>query len=223
MELMELYNQETIEQDFHPRKLLKLLLADNNFSIHKERVTFGKGDEIILEPVNAESPYVYAVEIGIGALYLGKQIVDFVGEGDFMGLHHSQGVQNTRMSGEVLTGKMVVWRFVLSDVIAKIMSIQEGYLYHYNYMRMMYERYALKIITNSNTNQQKVESMLQAIAERFGINRTENHIKLPKCFTRGVMASYIGISNATLSGVLTQLEKEKIVRFQSRNILVSTN
>ncbi|MBC1210760.1 Crp/Fnr family transcriptional regulator [Listeria booriae] len=223
MGLMELYNQDTIEQDFHPRKLLELLLADNNFSIHKERVTFGRGDEIILESVQVESPYVYAVEIGVGALYIGNQIIDFVGEGDFMGLHHSQGAQNTQMYGEVLTGKMVVWRFLLSDVIAKIMSIQEGYLYHYNYMRMMYERYALKIITSSDTNQQKVESMLQTIVKRFGTERTENHIKLPKCFTRGVIANYIGISNTTLSGVLTQLEKEKILLFKSRNILVLAN
>ncbi|EUJ18724.1 putative cyclic nucleotide-binding proteins (Crp-like) [Listeria grandensis FSL F6-0971] len=223
MELIELYNSDTIEQDFHPRKLLRLLLDTSNFPIQKERILFERGDQIFLESSQAESPYVYAIENGVGALYIGKQIIDFVGEEDFIGLHHGQVARATQMHGQVLTGRMMVWRFLLSDVIAKIMSMQEGYLYHYNYMRMMYERYALKIITSSDTNHQKVESMLQAIIERFGTDRTENYIKLPRCFTRGVMANYTGVSNTTLSAVLTQLEKEKIVTFQSRNILVSVN
>lgn len=220
MELMELYNRDTIEQDFHPQKLFRLLLEDSNFPIYKERVVFGRGDQILLESAQVESPYVYAVENGVGALYIGKQIIDFVGEGDFIGLHHSQEIRNTQMRGEVLTGKMMVWRFLLSDVIAKMMSIQEGYLYHYNYMRMMYERYAMKIVSGSDTNQQKIENMLQVIVERFGTDRIDNYVKLPRCFTRGVMANYVGVSNTTLSAVLTQLEKEESIIFQSRNILV---
>lgn len=223
MGLMKLYSRDTIEQDFHPRKLLDLLLEDNNFPIHRERVLFGRGDQITLESSEIDSPYVYAIENGTGALYLGEQIIDFVGEGDFIGLHHSQTFRNTHMHGKVLTGRMMVWRFLLSDVIAKIMSIQEGYLYHYNYMRMMYERYTEKIITGSDTNQQKIESMLQVIIQRFGTDIVGDYVKLPRCFTRVTMANYVGVSITTLSAVLTQLEKEERIMFQSRNILVLDN
>ncbi|MBC1435184.1 Crp/Fnr family transcriptional regulator [Listeria rocourtiae] len=220
MELMELYSSDTIEQDFHPKKLVGMLLEDSDFQIPKERVLFAKDEKIMLESDQEESPYVYAIEKGIGAIYIGGQIIDFVGKGDFIGLHHSQAILNTQMYGEVLTGKMTVWRFLLSDVIAKIMSIQEGYLYHYNYMRMIYERYATKIVVGSETNQQKVESMLQVITKRFGTEETERYVKLPRCFTRGVMANYIGVSNSTLSMILTKLEKEERISFQLRTILV---
>ncbi|MBC1457139.1 Crp/Fnr family transcriptional regulator [Listeria newyorkensis] len=220
MELMELYNQETIEQDFHPQKLIALLLDDSTFPIYKERVAYGRGDQIVLESNKVESPYMYIVESGIGAIYIGKQIIDFVGEGDFIGLHHSRAVPKTKIHGVVLTGKMTVWRLSLSDVIAKIMSIQEGYLYHYNYMRTIYERYALKIVTNSDMNQKRVENMLQIIIKRFGTEQSEDYVKLPRCFTRDVMANYAGVSKTTLSGILTQLAEEEYIIFQLRNIFV---
>ncbi|MBA3927619.1 Crp/Fnr family transcriptional regulator [Listeria rustica] len=220
MELMELYNQDTIEQDFHPKKLVSLLLDDNSFPIYKEHVSYGRGDKITLESNKVESPYMYIVESGIGAIYIGKQVIDFVGEGDFIGLYHSRAVHDTKMCGVVLTGKMMVWRLLLSDVIAKIMSIQEGYLYHYNYMRMVYERYALKIVTSSDMNQKRVENMLQVIIKRFATEQSEDYVKLPRCFTRDVMANYAGVSKTTLSGILTQLEEEEYIIFQLRNILV---
>ncbi|MBC1231599.1 Crp/Fnr family transcriptional regulator [Listeria booriae] len=220
MELMELYNQDTIGQDFHPRKLVALLLNDNTFPIYKERIVYGKGDYITLESNKVESPYMYIVESGIGAIYIGKQIIDFVGEGDFIGLHHSRAVPNMQINGVALTGKMTVWRLLLSDVIAKIMSIQEGYLYHYNYMRMTYERYALKIVTSSDMNQKRVENMLQVIVKRFGSEQSEDYVKIPRCFTRDVMANYAGVSKTTLSGILTQLEEEEYITFQLRNIFV---
>ncbi|MBC6316978.1 Crp/Fnr family transcriptional regulator [Listeria grandensis] len=222
MDLMELYNRDTIEQDFHPQKLVSLLL-DNKFPLYKEQVTFERGDSVILESNREESPYVYIIESGIGALYIGNQIIDFVGEGDFIGLHHSQAISGSQMYGEALTGKMTAWRLSLSEVIAKMMSIQEGYLYHYNYMRLVYERYALKIITRNDTNQQRIESMLQVIVERFVTDRIDSYAKIPRCFTRRIMANYGGISNTTLSGVLTQLEKEGNIIFKSRDILVLNN
>ncbi|MBC6315253.1 Crp/Fnr family transcriptional regulator [Listeria grandensis] len=208
MELQELYAIDAIQEDFNPKKLLPILLNDAIFPIPKEQLIIKKSEELMLQ-VEA-TDFVYAIEQGVSALVLNSQIIDFVSENGFIGLHHSKQLEHTDFHAVALSKELIVWKFELTDVIAKIMNIQEGYLYHYNYMRLIYDRYTQKIASMGEMNVEKVLLSLRSIALWYGTGETCNgFIKIPTCFTRKILANYMGISRTTLSTVLTSLEKEK--------------
>ncbi|AQY50376.1 hypothetical protein PWEIH_16078 [Listeria weihenstephanensis FSL R9-0317] len=210
MELQELYAIDAIQEDFNPKKLLPILLDDTIFSIPKEQLIIKKSEELMLQV--EETDFVYAIEHGVSALVLNSQIIDFASESGFIGLHHSKQLENTDFHAVALSKELVVWKFELTDVIAKVMNIQEGYLYHYNYMRLIYDRYTQKIASMGEMNVEKVLLSLRSVALWYGTGEVCNgFIKIPTCFTRKILANYMGISRTTLSTVLTSLEKEQLI------------
>ncbi|MBA3926317.1 helix-turn-helix domain-containing protein [Listeria rustica] len=222
MSLTGLYSSNNIQSDFQSKKLLEILLDDQIFPIKKKHIVFGKSDKIVLtDGNNSSSIYVYAVEKGMGALILESNIIDFIGEDGFIGLHHSNFMNDSKLHAESLTGELVTWRFELQDVLAKIINMQEGYLYHYNYMRETYERYTMKLRAIGEDNDGKVAMLLYSIASWFGIEAEEkDFVELPKIFTRKVLANYMGISHTTLSTVIRELARQGEVISKSQRLLV---
>ncbi|EUJ24345.1 hypothetical protein PCORN_18686 [Listeria cornellensis FSL F6-0969] len=76
-----------------------------------------------------------------------------------------------------------MWRFEKSEVMAKIMSLQEGYLYHYYCMLERYRAYEGRIILNDETDEQRLLLVLRNIGERFGdYIMSEDRLVIPPFF-----------------------------------------
>lgn len=216
MNIAELYDVQAIERDFHIEKLLPILLADDDYPIDRKRLVLGKSD--IFESKDNIASYVFVIESGVSSMCMGNQIIDFAVSGDFIGLHGEGGTGKTRVSGRVITDELIVWRFKFHDVLAKIMNIQEGYLYLYNYMMSMYRTHLKKMMALRSDKQQRVLAFLQILAEKSGENDepSDEFIKLPSFFTRKLLGDYIKVSPMTLNTTIKQLEEENHIIVDDR-------
>ncbi|MBC6315256.1 Crp/Fnr family transcriptional regulator [Listeria grandensis] len=218
MKLIDLHAINPVQEEFNPSQLLPILLDDAIFPIPNEQLVIGKTEELMLR--TSDTDFVYAIEQGVSALVLDKQIIDFVDENRFVGLHHSRQRLQSDFHVLALSKELVVRKFELTDVLAKIMNIQEGYLYHYHYMHRIYERYIQKIASLGEMNLDKVMQTLRSIALWYGDKEMyKEFTKIPICFTRNILANYMGISRTTLGTVLTALQREKLVFINERQQL----
>ncbi|EUJ24349.1 Crp/Fnr family transcriptional regulator [Listeria cornellensis] len=167
--------------------------------------------------------YVYYISQGVASASIGEQIIDFRGQADFFGLVDSNSIQGARFYLNPLV-KLTMWRFEKSEVMAKIMSLQDGYLYHYNCMLDRYRSYEGRIILNDETDEQRTLIVLGNIGRRFGTYKVEKDaFVIPGFFTRRLIASYLGISRTKLSDLLLRLKyKELVTLDEKRQILIKT-
>ncbi|EUJ25644.1 Crp/Fnr family transcriptional regulator [Listeria cornellensis] len=139
---------------------------------------------------DSSSKIVYMVESGVAAIMYDADIIDFVSEGDFIGLQYRW----EKACAEALTEKLVVWQFERDDIFFEMEQIQEGYLYFYNFMRTSFERYIQKIVASTKPNSERVTLLLSCISRWFGEETEDGYYKIPKYFTRRILANYTGIS-----------------------------
>ncbi|EUJ43591.1 hypothetical protein PRIP_12464 [Listeria riparia FSL S10-1204] len=113
--------------------------------------------------------------------------------------------------------ELTVWRFKKSDVMAKIMSLQDGYLYYYNCMQERYQSYTNRIMLHEETDEQRTLIALHDIGEKFGrYIQSLNRYVIPRTFTRTLVADYLGISRTKLSDILSKLKKEGRISLNER-------
>lgn len=217
MTINKLYNIEAIKRDFSLGKLLSILLDDEVYPIRKQKLVFEKSEMFYME--NEEDSYVFAIEKGISSVFIGNQLVNFVGAGEFIGLHCEGSTDETRFSGSVISDEVVVWRFHFHDVLAKIMNIQEGYLYHYNYMISIYPIYLNKILAMGADVEERVFGFLEIIAGKFG-EIDGPFVKIPSFFTRKLLSDYINVSRMTLNTTIKRLEEKELIKLDDRLICV---
>ncbi|WP_088815959.1 MULTISPECIES: Crp/Fnr family transcriptional regulator [Listeria] len=212
-----LYDEKAVTEDFSQAKLLDLLLNDNIYPIKRKKMLIKKNELNYL--IENDDELVFALETGVAAVYNMNIIIDFVGPEEFIGLHENSlsGVNDTFFQS--ISNDMQVWKFSKSDVLGKVISTQEGYLYHYNYLKSILNRYLKKIISQNLTNATKTLQLIQFLTNRFGEELGED-IAIPKIFTRRVMANYLGISQTTLSTILAELQERKIIRIKGNHILL---
>ncbi|EUJ48369.1 Crp/Fnr family transcriptional regulator [Listeria rocourtiae] len=207
MSIAKLYDMEAIKQDFNIEKLLPILLEEDNYPIEKEKLVLEKSD--IFQIDDDANRYVFAIEKGVCSVHVGNQNVDFVGSGDFIGLHSEGDTDKLKIRMEAMTDEIIIWRFKFHDVLANIMNIQEGYLYHYNYMMQIHRIYLEKMMAMVSDKEQRVLTFLKLLAEKFGENDGEPNVflKLPPFFTRKLITEYIGVSPMTLNKAMKKIRK----------------
>lgn len=218
MVLNDLYSREIIETEFNKEKLYSLLLNNDFFEVKKQEIVLKKNDNITLR--SGKVDYVYYISQGIAFTSIGDQIMDFCGQGEFVGLVDNSSVKESEFYLNPLT-ELTVWRFKKSDVMAKIMSLQDGYLYYYNCMQERYQSYTNRIMLHEETDEQRTLIALHDIGEKFGrYIQSLNRYVIPRTFTRTLVADYLGISRTKLSDILSKLKKEGRISLNERRQII---
>lgn len=218
MILNDLYSRESIETEFNKEKLYSLLLNNDFFEVKKQEILLQKDGNVTLR--NGKVDYVYYISQGIAFTSIGEQIIDFCGQGEFVGLVDNSSVKGSDFYLNPLT-ELTVWRFKKSDVMTKVMSLQDGYLYYYNCMQERYQSYTNRIMLHEETDEKRTLIALHDIGEKFGrYNASLNMCVIPKAFTRKLVAAYLGISRTKLSDILSKLKKEGMISLNERRQIV---
>ncbi|MBC1212283.1 Crp/Fnr family transcriptional regulator [Listeria booriae] len=212
MSLKDLYSQDTIKREFNSKQLYSLLTNDDFFEIKQQTLMFSKNDKIPLRDYSKH--YVYYILEGITCISIEEQIIDFRGIGEFVGLVDSTSVYGNEFYLKPLMD-VTVQRFEKSEVMAKIMSIQDGYLYHYNCMLDCYDNYTNRIMLHEETDERRTLTTLIYIGENFGVKYENVHV-IPRVFTRKLMAAYLGISRTKLSDILSRLRHTGVITVDRR-------
>ncbi|MBC1553886.1 Crp/Fnr family transcriptional regulator [Listeria booriae] len=219
MLLKDLYSHEIIEKEFNTEKLYRMLLDNDFFEVKRQEVILKKGECVELEKGGID--YVYYISEGVAAINIEDQVIDFRGPADFFGLVDSTSVQGAKFSLNPLN-EITMSRFEKNEVMAKIMSLQDGYLYHYTCMLDRYRMYENRIIVNDATDEKRTLLELREIGSKFGKDEVQkDKVVVPGFFTRKLIANYLGISRTKLSDILLKLRHEGLVTVDSkRQILV---
>lgn len=214
-----LYSREMIKQEFNQPKLFKLLVENTFFHIEKINMTFKKNTTIPLYQDDTE--YVYYICDGIASVSITDEVFEFKGPSEFIGLSDSMINTNNEDFKVTTITETIIWRFLKSDVIAKIMSTQEGYLFHYLSMLDQYSLFTKKLMTMKKTHKERVFIALQEVGKKFGTptNRSD-YVKIPPVFTRNLIAQYVGIGLTKLSDSLLALQEEDLIQMTSKREII---
>ncbi|MBC2285025.1 Crp/Fnr family transcriptional regulator [Listeria booriae] len=224
MDENNLYVSEIIEKEFSQYKLFELLKEDDFYNIEKTDVIIKKNTPFPLSQNNVE--YIYYIYDGIVAVSVGDEILEFKGPSEFVGLSYDALDGSSQGFTAKSITKAKLCRFVKSEVIAKTMSTQEGYLYHYKSMLDQYGLFTHKFTTIKKTRKEQVYISLQELAEKFGRpdDRNSNSLKIPTDFSRKILANYIGIGVSKLSEILSELQRDSLITIDNkRQISVVSN
>lgn len=220
MSLKELYSQETIKREFRAEKLFSLLMNNDFLRIQGQLMAFKKNEKMLFQENGVD--YVYYIREGITCIHIEEQIIDFRGAGEFAGLVDSTPMNRNAFHLTPLVD-LVVWRFEKNEVIAKIMSIQDGYLFHYNSMIDCYHIYTNRIMLNEETAEERTLVTLQYLGAKFG-EKSGNFFVIPMAFTRKLVAAYLGVSRTKLSDILKKLRYSGLISIdEKRQINVYNN
>lgn len=206
-----------MKQEFTQPKLFSLLAETTFYNIEKDSIKIKKNTMIDLHQDNIE--YVYYICDGIASVSIADEVFEFKGPSEFIGLSDSMINANCDDFKVKTITEITVWRFIKSEVIAKIMSTQEGYLYHYMSMLDQYSLFTKKLMTMKKTHKERVFIALQELAKKFGMPENDI-IKIPPVFTRNIIAQYVGIGLSKLSDSLLKLQEESLITVTSKREII---
>lgn len=213
----DLYSLKMMKQEFTQPKLFSLLAETTFYNIEKDSIKIKKNTMIDLHQDNIE--YVYYICDGIASVSIADEVFEFKGSSEFIGLSDSMINANCDDFKVKTITEITVWRFIKSEVIAKIMSTQEGYLYHYMSMLDQYSLFTKKLMTMKKTHKERVFIALQELAKKFGTPENDA-IKIPPVFTRNIIAQYVGIGLSKLSDSLLKLQEESLITVTSKREII---
>ncbi|KMT62196.1 Crp/Fnr family transcriptional regulator [Paenilisteria newyorkensis] len=213
----DLYSLKMMKQEFTQPKLFSLLAETTFYNIEKDSIKIKKNTMIDLHQDNIE--YVYYICDGIASVSIADEVFEFKGPSEFIGLSDSMINANCDDFKVKTITEITVWRFIKSEVIAKIMSTQEGYLYHYMSMLDQYSLFTKKLMTMKKTHKERVFIALQELAKKFGTPENDV-IKIPPVFTRNIIAQYVGIGLSKLSDSLLKLQEESLITVTSKREII---
>ncbi|EUJ48368.1 Crp/Fnr family transcriptional regulator [Listeria rocourtiae] len=194
------------------------MLDDEISPIKSEKQTFNKGQKLLLEDIDKTVNYVFGISEGIVAMNSDTVTIDFLGVNQFLGLYMNDELN---LHGEILSKTAVIWKFELTDVLAKVTSHKKGLLLYNKHVMDIQKNVTQKSNVMKLNNSNKVLLSLRTIASRFG-EELDSHdvVRIPAYFTRKVLSNYTNIKATTLTNVLNKLYSKDKILYGRRVILV---
>lgn len=206
-----LYGKNTIKNLFGNEKLADLILDHHNVKI-KPQVMNVPRKKIVIEE-NTVHEFFYFIKEGIFILKKGNQIVDLIGPTSVIGLYDLFVGEKASLSVISLTPAVLV-KIGKEELLAKIFSIQEGAIFHINYMHSALN----SLISHRNLLGLPLKKRLLKVMEKLAINfgsEDQEYYYLPKEMTTRIVANYCNCNVNTI----TKIFKE----FVAMECLLSTN
>ncbi|MBC1561233.1 Crp/Fnr family transcriptional regulator [Listeria booriae] len=219
----QLYNVDTLDQDFSTEKFLQVLLDDSYYPIEHKYKTYNKNEKIYFPDKQKNDSNIFIIEDGVGGFYSNKELISFVGKGEVAGLHNLATREGEAQEEyvKVLTETITLWEFSKSDILGKIINIQDGYLYHYLTMKKILDQMLSRYLMEHKASEERVMYYLHDIASRYGEHHIDtNYLKIPSFLSQNSIINYIGVSNKTFYKILKKLCSDEIVLINEEGMFV---
>ncbi|AQY49923.1 hypothetical protein PWEIH_06069 [Listeria weihenstephanensis FSL R9-0317] len=151
---------------------------------------------------------IYFVQAGICESSKHGHTMSFIGKHDIVGISDILGNEESFVSVIALTDT-IAWRFSKEEVMRKLMYSQEGAFYLYHYMKRMNIKLLEKYTLQTFDTREQLIGILTYLGQLYGEDEP-NQMKLPKIFTKQIIANYMGASRQHISRLCKQLEMEGV-------------
>lgn len=212
----DLYSKEVLEEEFGYKRFLQTLI-DNRIPYKKTKIS----TNTILLTEDIINTKVYFIEKGIVSLEKEKNVVSFLGSNQIAGLNDYFMAEANVYTAKVIE-TVTAYEFDKQDIICSIIGMQEGWLYLYlnnrNHENVLIEKCNLM----RGNGESRLRESLEQLGDFFGVEK-EGMLRIPKCFTRKLIANYANLSVRSVTHLCGKLIETGFLAENSKSFILLKN
>ncbi|EAA0188412.1 Crp/Fnr family transcriptional regulator [Listeria monocytogenes] len=209
----DLYSKKILEEEFGYTCFLQTLI-DNRIPYKKTRIP----SNMILLTEDTINTKVYFIEKGIVSLEKNKNVISFLGSNQIAGLNDYFMAEANLYTARVIE-TITAYEFDKEDIICSIIGMQEGWLYLYlnnrNHENVLIEKCNLMRGNGEN----RLKESLEQLGRYFG-NEMEGVLRIPKCFTKKIIANYSNLSVRSVTHLCRKLVESGFLAENSKSFVL---
>ncbi|MBV1264795.1 Crp/Fnr family transcriptional regulator [Listeria monocytogenes] len=209
----DLYSKKILEEEFGYTCFLQTLI-DNRIPYKKTRIP----SNMILLTEDTINTKVYFIETGIVSLEKNKNVISFLGSNQIAGLNDYFMAEANLYTARVIE-TITAYEFDKEDIICSIIGMQEGWLYLYlnnrNHENVLIEKCNLMRGNGEN----RLKESLEQLGRYFG-NEKEGVLRIPKCFTKKIIANYSNLSVRSVTHLCRKLVEAGFLAENSKSFVL---
>lgn len=209
----DLYSKKILEEEFGYTCFLQTLI-DNRIPYKKTRIP----SNMILLTEDTINTKVYFIEKGIVPLEKNKNVISFLGSNQIAGLNDYFMAEANLYTARVIE-TITAYEFDKEDIICSIIGMQEGWLYLYlnnrNHENVLIEKCNLMRGNGEN----RLKESLEQLGRYFG-NEKEGVLRIPKCFTKKIIANYSNLSVRSVTHLCRKLVEAGFLAENSKSFVL---
>ncbi|MCD2020011.1 Crp/Fnr family transcriptional regulator [Listeria monocytogenes] len=209
----DLYSKKILEEEFGYTCFLQTLI-DNRIPYKKTRIP----SNMILLTEDTINTKVYFIEKGIVSLEKNKNVISFLGSNQIAGLNDYFMAEANLYTARVIE-TITAYEFDKEDIICSIIGMQEGWLYLYlnnrNHENVLIEKCNLMRGNGEN----RLKESLEQLGRYFG-NEKEGALRIPKCFTKKIIANYSNLSVRSVTHLCRKLVESGFLAENSKSFVL---
>ncbi|MDE44035.1 Crp/Fnr family transcriptional regulator [Listeria monocytogenes] len=209
----DLYSKKILEEEFGYTCFLQTLI-DNRIPYKKTRIP----SNMILLTEDTINTKVYFIEKGIVSLEKNKNVISFLGSNQIAGLNDYFMAEANLYTARVIE-TITAYEFDKEDIICSIIGMQEGWLYLYlnnrNHENVLIEKCNLMRGNGEN----RLKESLEQLGRYFG-NEKEGVLRIPKCFTKKIIANYSNLSVRSVTHLCRKLVEGGFLAENSKSFVL---
>lgn len=209
----DLYSKKILEEEFGYTCFLQTLI-DNRIPYKKTRIP----SNMILLTEDTINTRVYFIEKGIVSLEKNKNVISFLGSNQIAGLNDYFMAEANLYTARVIE-TITAYEFDKEDIICSIIGMQEGWLYLYlnnrNHENVLIEKCNLMRGNGEN----RLKESLEQLGRYFG-NEKEGVLRIPKCFTKKIIANYSNLSVRSVTHLCRKLVEAGFLAENSKSFVL---
>lgn len=209
----DLYSKKILEEEFGYTCFLQTLI-DNRIPYKKTRIP----SNMILLTEDTINTKVYFIEKGIVSLEKNKNVISFLGSNQIAGLNDYFTTEANLYTARVIE-TITAYEFDKEDIICSIIGMQEGWLYLYlnnrNHENVLIEKCNLMRGNGEN----RLKESLEQLGRYFG-NEKEGVLRIPKCFTKKIIANYSNLSVRSVTHLCRKLVEAGFLAENSKSFVL---
>ncbi|HBL8157352.1 TPA: Crp/Fnr family transcriptional regulator [Listeria monocytogenes] len=209
----DLYSKKILEEEFGYTCFLQTLI-DNRIPYKKTRIP----SNMILLTEDTINTKVYFIEKGIVSLEKNKNVISFLGSNQIAGLNDYFMAEANLYTARVIE-TITAYEFDKEDIICSIIGMQEGWLYLYlnnrNHENVLIEKCNLMRGNGEN----RLKESLEQLGRYFG-NEKEGVLRIPKCFTKKIIANYSNLSVRSVTHLCRKLVESGFLSENSKSFVL---
>ncbi|EOC5021016.1 TPA_asm: Crp/Fnr family transcriptional regulator [Listeria monocytogenes] len=209
----DLYSKKILEEEFGYTCFLQTLI-DNRIPYKKTRIP----SNMILLTEDTINTKVYFIEKGIISLEKNKNVISFLGSNQIAGLNDYFMAEANLYTARVIE-TITAYEFDKEDIICSIIGMQEGWLYLYlnnrNHENVLIEKCNLMRGNGEN----RLKESLEQLGRYFG-NEKEGVLRIPKCFTKKIIANYSNLSVRSVTHLCRKLVEAGFLAENSKSFVL---
>ncbi|MBV1218967.1 Crp/Fnr family transcriptional regulator [Listeria monocytogenes] len=209
----DLYSKKILEEEFGYTCFLQTLI-DNRIPYKKTRIP----SNMILLTEDTINTKVYCIEKGIFSLEKNKNVISFLGSNQIAGLNDYFMAEANLYTARVIE-TITAYEFDKEDIICSIIGMQEGWLYLYlnnrNHENVLIEKCNLMRGNGEN----RLKESLEQLGRYFG-NEKEGVLRIPKCFTKKIIANYSNLSVRSVTHLCRKLVEAGFLAENSKSFVL---